>query len=185
MPEKAPPVLGGELGMGRHVVSSPLRLLTAAGLLPRRRSGAWAYCIAASPYSDDTLSGALSTWLRQVLCDPTRTQEDCRVRELCNLSEPEAERVLRELLFEAATAFTNVRRLQLLRLLTERGELTVEAITEKLHMSEHALSRHAAKLLRRGYLAARRVGHCVVYQLPEEFKTPIHARWMEIVRAHW
>jgi DNA-binding MarR family transcriptional regulator len=52
-------------------------------------------------------------------------------------------------------------------------------------MSPQALSRHMAKLIRRGYVQTRRAGRDVVYDLSPAAKTAIHKRMFEIVRATW
>ena len=87
--------------------------------------------------------------------------------------------------FEAATAFANVRRLQILRWLVDGGEAQVDALTEKLRMSESAATRHMAKLSRRGYVRASRVGRELVYRLAPRSKTPIHTTLFRIVRSEW
>ena len=82
-------------------------------------------------------------------------------------------------------AFTNVRRLQILRRLTDGGLASAQALSEELHMSGSAVSRHTAKLVRRGYVVSRREGRNLAFGLAHEFATPIHAEMFEIVHAEW
>ena len=188
--EKAPSALADELGMAPNVMSAHLRILESAGLLQRRRSGRWSYCLAKSPYGDQTLSGGVAVWLRSVLRSPGRVLEHPTVRELWDVRRGEGDAVdlgdfVAELVFEAATAFTNVRRLQILRRLTEEGQAGAAALTEELHMSEQAVGRHMAKLVRRGYVVAGRDGRMLVHRLADRPKSPIHRELARIVVSTW
>ena len=92
---------------------------------------------------------------------------------------------MRRAVYDAATAFTNVRRLQLVRWLVDNGPASAGVLAEKLGMSGSAVSRHADKLMRRGYLVSTRSGHRMVHAVAEEFATPVHARLFDIVKSTW
>jgi DNA-binding transcriptional ArsR family regulator len=92
-------------------------------------------------------------WLRGVLSKPKRTLENCGDEEVHRLSVEEAQTRVHKLVFEAATAFTDLRRIQILRHLATGAEVTAEAMGKELSMSAGAVSRHTNKLMRRGYLS--------------------------------
>jgi DNA-binding transcriptional ArsR family regulator len=184
-PELPPSVLAAELGMPRNALSVHLRALAVAGLLQRRKSGAWSYYRAESPYNERTLSGNLTAWLKTMLQAPAESAMRLGLgeaqREGCT-----PEMLLHRTIFEAATAFTDLRRLQILRHLAGRGGSTAEQIQAALSISPQAVTRHMTKLIRRGYVQARRsTGRTLVYELSPTAKTPVHSRMLEIVRAVW
>ena len=185
--ETTPTTLADELGMPLNTVSRHLRALTTAGLITGRKSGPRCHYAATSPYGPKTLSGAITRWLHRLLA--TDAAEDNRglpeVRDYpVSGSDPDSQ--LHAAVFEAATAFTDLRRIQILRLLTTRGEATVSDLVTELSMSEDAVSRHTTKLRRRGYLEARRAGgRTLAFRLAWEAKSPIHQRLFEIVRDTW
>ena len=183
--EMAPSALADELGLTPDLICAHLARLTTAGLMRRRRSGVWRYCEARSPYGGDSFSGKVSQWLGRLLRDPTRAVQNCAIAQPPDSGHRPAEDALQGILLDAATAFTSVRRLQILRRLTRGDAPAVDPLTKELHMSPAALSRHTAKLMRRGYVQARRVGRTMVYRLASTFKTPMHARLWEIVRGAW
>jgi len=183
--ERSPTHLGRELRMPLNSLSGHLAKLATAGLMKRRRSGGWSYCVADSPYSPATLSGMTTAWLRKALSTPKRTLGDCADEEVRRLSAAEAQTRVHQLVFEAATAFTDLRRIQILRHLAVGGEVTAEALSKELSMSEWAVSRHTNKLMRRGYLSLRSAGRPALYRLAAQFKTPIHAGLFEIIHSVW
>jgi len=183
--EMKPGELADELGMPKSLVSDHLRILTSVGLVQSRRSGVWCYYRAESPYDDDSLSGGLARWLRECLVGRARTAENCRVRELCNSLPAGPEESVRELIFEAATAFTNVRRVQLLRFLAVTGPAEAHTLAAELGMSDASVSRHLSKLARRGYVASRRDGRELTHSLADGFRSPIHEGLFQIVSAAW
>ena len=183
--ELSPTELARQLRMPPPLVCAHLSRLTAVGLILRRRSGAWCYCRAESPYSDQALSGQLAEWLRQLMAKPSRAAKNYGVAQLRN-SPPDKEKTqLHRVVFQAATAFASVRRLQILRRLAEAGPVDAATLSRELHMSCAAVSRNTAKLIRRGYVRAGRGGRLLTYRLAPEFKTPVHARLFEIVRSTW
>ena len=183
---EAPPThVAKELDMPLDMVSGHLRQLTSTGLIQRRRSGVWCYCAAESPYSEEALSGKLMSWLRQVLKSPTQSAKRYRLGQFRNSPSSAVETGLHDIVFEAATAFTNVRRLQILRRLTRGDVVTVDTLMTELSMSDAAISRHTTKLIRRGYVEADAAGRGLAYRLASQCKTAIHARLLEIVSETW
>jgi predicted ArsR family transcriptional regulator len=91
---------------------------------------------------------------------------------------------LHTVIFEAATAFTDLRRLQMLDYLKSHEQATGKVLAAQLKMSAVAVSRQTAKLCRRGILTPQREGKKgFVFQLTKQPKTVVHGRMMEIVRA--
>jgi len=183
--ETCPTELARELGMEIDLVCAHLARLSSAGLTKRRRSGAWCYCQAESPYPPEAFSGQISSWLAEAFRAPRRTIKNCGVEQLRNSDASDPDTELQKILFDASTALTNVRRLQILRRLIAGDVVTVETLTRELRMSQSAVSRHMVKLIRRGYVDANRMGHCLEFRLATQFKTPLHARLFEIVRSEW
>jgi len=183
--EMTPKDMGRKLRMKPDVVCAHLRRLSSMGLVLTRRSGVWCYCKARSPYTEEAFSGRVMAWLRGALADPSLTLRNCGVGQLRNSSSAAAHSEVHRLLFEAATAFANLRRLQILRLLGKRDDATVETVIRELKMSESAVCRHMDKLIRRGYVEASRKGYFLAYRLASEFKTPLHGKLLAIVRATW
>ena len=183
--EAMPTELADRLSIRMDVLSVHLGRLSTAGLISRRRSGARHYCTAQSPYSRSTLSGRVASCLQRVLSDPAATVQNYGVAQLRNPSSKDAEACLRELIFEAATAFTNVRRLQMLQRLKNGDTVAPEELSRELSMSGAAVSRHSAKLIRRGYVETIREGRTVRYRLAGKFRTPLHAKLLEIVSSEW
>lgn len=180
--ECAPTKLTAELKLAPNVLSSHLAKLATAGLMTRRRSGSWSFCRAESPYREATLSGQMFAWLHGALADPAGTLKHCGLREVRNdLSAEAAAGELRRLLFRIATAFTDVRRVQLLLLLASGKPMAAETICKQLHMSVWALLRHADKLIRRGYLTAQTTNDITSYQLAQNFPTTLHASAWKII----
>jgi hypothetical protein len=68
--ETAPPRLAHDLCMRLDSVSVHLKHLSTAGLIQRRRSGAWCYGVAASPYPPSVFSGRVAAWLYNLLRQP-------------------------------------------------------------------------------------------------------------------
>jgi DNA-binding transcriptional ArsR family regulator len=183
-PELTPTRLAAELRLPLNVLSLHLRTLATAGLISRRKSGTWCHYRAESPYDATTLSGKLAAWLRSVLKSARRSGENPGLHEVRDDSVgPEAR--LHESIFEAATAFTDLRRLQILRYLTRQPSATTQEIVEALSLSSQACDRHMAKLNRRGFVQARNIGQQIVYELSFAAKTAVHERMFEIVRSSW
>lgn len=183
--ELPPTTLNRKLGLSPTALSGHLAKLVAVGLIKRRRSGGWSYCVAESPYGESTLSGMTLAWLRQVLAQPERTLQDCGVHEFRNASVKQMQKLVHDLIFDAATAFTDLRRLQLLHFLQPMVTAPAITLVTTLQMSAWAVDRQTSKLMRRGYLSAAMTQGGMAYRLAGRFKTPLHARLYEIVRRTW
>lgn len=116
------------LGLSVCYTSQSLRALQARGLLAAQRESRWGRYV---PAPDPLVAGTrpLLAALRRVL-----------------LRERQAETSV----FHTLTAFTHVRRLEILRLLQARGSLYAEDIYAVTRISSPALSRHLRKLALRG-----------------------------------
>lgn len=182
--ELSPTQLAQRLKMPLPQVSGHLRRLSSVGLIQRRHSGRHCYCAAKSPYAGTTISGKLSRWLFDVLrvqsnaLPPASPQKNRR-------GAPPSEAQTHRLIFNAATIFTNQRRLQILRDLSLHGHADSPTLTTRLRMSPAALSRHTGKLVRRGVIVVRASPRERDYQLAQKLSTPIHCEFFEIVRQHW
>ena len=193
--ELAPSELARDLGLAFGTVCEHLRRLSDAGIIRRRRSGTWCYCVGESPYSKDTVSGKTARWLQGLLGDPLKAVKRCGISRLPAASArisahkpsrtawAEAEARIHQVLFEALTAFTNVRRLQILRRLATGEAVRVESLMKDLHMSDAAVSRHMDKLLRRGYIQAARQSYYLAYRLAKEYKSGLHRDLHNIVAS--
>jgi DNA-binding MarR family transcriptional regulator len=183
--EHTPTQLAKTLRLPLYGVSQHLHILFTASLITRRRSGAMNYCRMGSPYRVTTFSGKLVAWLGSLLNTPSTPEKKhsglAQVRDV----PAETAEVLHRTIFEAATAFTDLRRLQLLRYLARRQGADAQEVGAVLSMSPQAISRHVRKLVRRGYVQTHRLGHRVVYSSSPTFKTPIHRRLREIIEAAW
>ena len=155
--ETAPTAMAKELRMPLNVMSTHLKLLSAVGLVCRRRSGVWHHCKAESPYSETAVSGAVMSWLREVLRAPGRTLKHCRLREVCNDSPAQIERAVHEVVFDAATAFTNVRRIQILRRLAQKAGLGEVKVTP--HIFRHTFGTNAAAQGANAFILKEIMGH--------------------------
>ena len=185
-PEISPTELVARLGMPMNVLSTHLRRLSQVGLIERRRSGPRNYCIVRSPYGDETLSGRVTAWLAGLLRDPPTALKALGERGLAGLSQSKAEELISSMILDAATAFTDVRRLQIMRRLCLTGEATTAELTQELSMSDRALGRHVDKLARRGcVLSAPGEGRLLVHSPATTAKTPAHASLLAIIRSEW
>jgi len=183
--ESAPVDLARELKMARNVVSTHLRSLAGAGLLVRRRSGVWLYCTAESAYGEEALSGRILAWLKEVFGGPSASGDDSGVRELRDYVEAVCDAGLYDLVFDAATAFTDVRRLQILRRIADTGPAGLKTLRSELTMSLQAVGRHTDKLIRRGYLAKAGASCDTIFEIATKFKSPVHKTLFETIREHW
>ena len=177
--ETTPTDIARQLRMRLGLVCTHLRRLTSAGLIQRRHSGVWCYCRAQSPYREEAFSARVTSWVCRVLRKPTRA----RVARSHHAPGPQAK--LHRTIFDAATAFTNVRRLQILRRLLAEDAVPMRTLSGELHLSPPAATRHLAKLRRRGYVEAVRKGRYMTYRLAEKFKTRLHGELFGIVCAEW
>jgi len=183
--ELTPSKLAHALRLRRDLVSAHLARLDSAGLVLRRRSGPRCHCVARSPYGEATFSGQVAAWLYDALkagaARPAGALPPPHGRQAGPEPSPQSHRAI----FDAATAATNLRRIQILRRLAQGGAADSPTLGRELHMSETAVSRHLAKLARRGYVRLSRQKHRILCQLAETHKTPLHGALFDIVAAHW
>jgi len=177
--------LARALRLRRDLVCIHLARLAAVGLVQRRRSGVRCYCIAGSSYSQRALSGRIASWLREALGATAQAGSESRLAGRGTGRDSGASREAHRVIFEAATAFTNPRRIRVLRRLAGNQPVEATALARELRMSGAAFSRHVAKLTRRGYVSSSRHGRRVVYRRTAHAKTPIHAGLLEIVSDCW
>jgi DNA-binding MarR family transcriptional regulator len=182
--ELPPSELARELKIPFPQVCNDLRRLAAVGLIQRRHSGSRCYCQAKSPYKDTTLSGKVSRWLFSIL-----KQEATSLHPAGSLRKRNApvkgEPLLYQDIFKSATVFTNLRRVQILRYVATHPSNNVETLTQNLSMSPSALSRHCAKLMRRGVLKEKFSDGQLQYQMAASLPNPTLQRLLGIVRDHW
>jgi DNA-binding MarR family transcriptional regulator len=183
--EASPTALARRSRMLLPVVSAHLRRLVAVGLIQRRRSGTWSYAVARSPYGTQAFSGRVAAWLFSVLKNPTQHLPPEASEDPSPSQDGNVEARLHDLIFNAATAFANVRRLLILEHLADEDAHDGDELAAKLKMSRPALSRHTAKLVRRGYVATKRAGHRLRLSLVEHGKTRIHGEFLGLVQAEW
>ncbi|MBM4045265.1 MAG: helix-turn-helix transcriptional regulator [Planctomycetes bacterium] len=184
--EVIPTVLAAKLRMARSAMSMHLKVLCAVGLIRGRRSGARCHYAFISPYGEQTLSGSMARWLCQVLKEGAQKESHRGVHELRDGSPRASHASLHATIFQAATAFTDLRRLQILRYLETHDEATVENLRNELKMSRDAVFRHTDKLRRRGLLRVQAMADgSFAFSLAREYKTPIHEQMHAIVRGCW
>ena len=119
-----------QVGLSPSLASQYLRALNARGILGVSRRGSWVhYRVAADPAVSE--SARLVDALGQELSD----------------SGPAIDRA-----FSALTAYTHPRRVRVVWLLGQAGELERSELRRRSNMSGDALSRHLAKLARRGII---------------------------------
>jgi len=179
--ELTPTALAKKLGISLPAVSLHLQRLASAGLIRRRPSGRRCYCIAESAYGKDALSGKMTAWLKRNLRSERRGLDSPAVRHRNHVAPGNGS--FAKAVFEASTAFTNLRRIRLLARLDRRKRVSSAALTHELHMSPAALRRHLRKLARRGYVEMCDEAPEETCRLALAFKTPVHAELFKIVRA--
>ncbi|MBM4034909.1 MAG: ArsR family transcriptional regulator [Planctomycetes bacterium] len=182
-PDLASSELARRARLSRPQTSSQLSHLAALGALSRRRSGPFVhYSIADEPGNP----GSFAPWrlVRETLASPARACRSWRADSILHLSEDTVtlvgEPVARamDVIFDAATAFGNVRRVQLVRLLRQQGPCTGVGICGTLRISPYAFWRHIRKLQRRGYVRQRSPG---LWQLTRTHKALFHHELFGIV----
>jgi len=183
--ETTPTALARDLKLPLDLVCSHLARLASVGLVRRRRSGLRCFCIAGSPYGESALSTQVSRWVHDVLrgASPVAPapRRSARRRSEAADTSPGAY----DLIFDAATAFTHVRRLQIMRRLATGRAADISALNRELKMSPQAVARHLDKLIRRGFVLSSLQEGRMVYRPAPRARTPIHGRLLAIVSAHW
>jgi len=171
--------------MRRDVLCAHLARLGSAGLVRRRRSGARCFCSAGSPYGEETLSGQVAAWVREALAAGVPDVSEGKGRGRRQVHGAQLAPGARRALFEAATAFTHPRRIQIERRLVTGKAASIGVLMKELRMSAAAAGRHLEKLITRGYVRATGGGRGGPYEVVREGKSPLHARLLAIVSGHW
>ena len=142
--------LAEAVALESSLVSGHLRVLAAAGLVWRRRSGrAVAYRLAER--AGNPVTAAALEVLQQVF-RAIRATDPKRIALADQTGSPTSSDAA---LFACFTAFTHPRRLQILRHLAHHGAASPAELATCLSMSMCACLRHLAKLERRGVLRRR------------------------------
>ncbi len=181
--EVAPTALAGELGMSLALACSHLARFSSVGLVKRRRSGCYCYCMGRSPCHDGTLSAQIGAWVYGSLrgAEPRAPAAGRSARRRHRGNEGSV--AAADLVFDAATALAHPRRVRLVRYLAKAGAADALTLARELRMSGRAAERHLDKLVRRGWI---RDSHCEgleVYRLAPGARSPVHARLLAIVLA--
>ncbi|MBM3861185.1 MAG: helix-turn-helix domain-containing protein [Verrucomicrobia bacterium] len=181
--ETTPTQLQRELRLPLNVLSAHLRTLCSVGLITSRRSAARCYYDFRSPYPAGTISGDTSSWLKALLRKGAEGHANS-IHQPQGGHAPARLPSLHAVIFEAATAFTDLRRLQMLGYLEAHEWATGKELGEQLKMSGVAVGRQTAKLCRRGILSMRREGRSgFVFALAAQPKTAIHGQMLQMVRT--
>ena len=165
--------------------STHLSRLALVGGVRRRRSGSRVYYAFSAP-SKTTF--AFSPWglVERAFLNTTDTCRGWRQDQILHLAPRTVRVVARttatamDVIFDACTAFTNIRRLALLEFLKRNGSCTRASIVMELKMSHVACGRHLDKLARRGYIGMVSPG---VWALARKHRTRFHAELLELVLA--
>ena len=147
---------------GLPIVSAHLKVLAAAGLVWRRRSGRYVGYRLAERAGNPVTAIALRT-IREAF----RSVAHDKPRSVAIADQPDSSAASDAALFACFTAFTHPRRLQIIDLLCRQDAAAVAELTRVLSMSRRACHRHLEKLERRGIVAHATEGHGTVYALTE------------------
>jgi DNA-binding transcriptional ArsR family regulator len=120
--------LAAAVGISEQNASIQLRLISSRGLICPRRSG---MAVIYEPRANENVRGA--------------------IRLLHALNECYERRIPIEMVVRMATAFTHVRRIEIVRELA-RGSLTLEGLMDRTGIKSRALLRHLDKLESRGFI---------------------------------
>jgi len=164
-------------GLLLPLVSDHLRILTAAGLTWRRRSGRRVF-YRPPEKARNTVVATVWTGLRRVFSsvpstDPKRVADSKQAH-----SRTRSDRAL----FACFTAFTHPRRLQIIRHLSHRRTAVLGELTTELSMSARACLRHIDKLERRGFVRRKALGQQTAYALTGG-KSPLGNKLLKAVRS--
>ncbi len=153
-------------------VSGRLGVLAARGVVQRRRSGAHVYYRLV-----DQDGGQRRFWpwglVRGTLADPSAAAAGWEHGRTLHLSPGTLKKVpagvatAMDIIFDAATAFANVRRLQIVKLLQQKSGCSTVEVQRTLKMSPPACWRHLGKLKRRGYAREEPPGTWVLVAHPK------------------
>ena len=163
--------------------SRHLSRLSGVGLLRPRRSGAHVY-YQFLPDELPALAGEVAPLVVRACRESRWATRGWREREILHLAPDTVARlrpgVARSLdvVFDAATAFGNVRRLQVLRLLLRSGPCGSQTVGRELRMSPWACVRHLGKLWQRGYVRLEGPG---LWGVAAGCRTAFHSGLLDVV----
>ena len=187
VPELQASKLAGRAHTPADHVSQHLRRLVAADLLRCRRSGRYVYYRLHIPSSRPSRL-ALGRLVRHAFADTEWATQRWDEQGIIHLSPRAASVLPKEVLraadvvFDAATAFSHPRRLQILRVLADGKSHPIGTLGRSLHMSPLACSRHLDKLRRRGYITEPTPG---LLALSSTHRSACHQALLRDVRRHW
>jgi len=157
--------------------SKHMARLVAAQLARARRSGAYVYYGLATERGHG-FGPAVGGLVARACRDPRWATAQWREKGVIHLSSDTVARVgtrparALDVVFDAATAFGNVRRLQIVRLLSLRPPCELGRVRQELRMSLRACERHLDKLARRRYVRRVASGE---WALADRWRPPFHA----------
>ena len=167
--------LAEDAGLTPDGLSHHARRLSALGLIERRRAGAAVFWGWAAPARGDFATGLVGL-VRRAFSDPDWASVGWDERRAVHLRPDTVAHVGQriapalDVVFDAATAFGNVRRLQLVRLILRSGPCRAERIAGEFRMSHEACERHTDKLRRRGVIKRSAKG----WEMSKTSRTPFH-----------
>lgn len=173
--------------MTRPVASKHLRALAAPNILVPRRSGPrilYDYSQAPRVSLGTRVNGAVI----RAFEDPRwalRGRAEKRIGHVAiEQLPPIPKRTLHtmDVIFDAASAFANIRRLQILQRLIAGEGLTLVDIQRQLHMSNAAATRHVQKLRRRGYVCRGEDEHTLGLVLCKSFSSQFHEALLSVIK---
>ena len=164
-------------GLALPLASDHLRILTAAGLTWRRRSGRRVYYRPAEQPRNAVVA-AVWTGLGRAFSSVRRAEPETVARAGQAHSRTRSDRAL----FACFTAFTHPRRLQILWYMSDRRTAALEDLGTQLSMSPRACLRHIDKLERRGLLRRKAMGQRTAYALTGG-NNPLTNKLLRAVRA--
>jgi DNA-binding transcriptional ArsR family regulator len=151
-PDATVQTLAQTVGQPVYTTSHHLNLLAGYRFIHTEPSGRHVYC---QPMQQALVSNRFLSSLQELLHDVFAHGDLHRtVVQVCDESTPPSWETVFDALVKLFTTYTHLRRLLILREVTNRGDCTADVLRESIGMSEEATQRHVDKLLRRGMLAA-------------------------------
>ena len=152
--------LAEALALELSLVSAHLKVLAAAGLVWRRRSGRTVgYRLAESTGNEVT---ACALRVIQEVFAPVRLRKP---RSVANATQAKSPTHSDEALFACFTAFTHPRRLQIIRRIAKSGTASLVELVSELSMCRRSCWGHLEKLERRGLVERGTAGRRTAYRL--------------------
>ena len=165
-------------GAGLSRTSAHLKILAAAGLIWRRRSGRHVGYRPAERAGNPVTAAAL-----RVLRRTFRAIGETDPKRVARADQRESPTSSDAALFACFTAFTHPRRLQIIRHLAREGTVATSELAEALSMSLPSCLRHLDKLERRGFLQAEARRPSKAYALARA-KGVVQRALLEVLVAH-